>query len=881
MSLFELFPGARRRREAELDEELEGHLRMAEADRRARGERPEEAAAAARRELGNLALVKEHTRAAWGGLSLERLAQDVRYGLRMLRRSPGSSLLALGCLTLGIGGNAAVYGWIEGVLLRPYPGVARPETLVVVAGTVRGDAGYDAVSWPDFQDYARRSTLFDAFIAEKITGTTLAVGDRARRVMGSMVSANYFDAMGVRPQLGRGFAPGEDVGRNTHPVVVISHSLWQDRFHGDPAIVGKTQTLNGLVHTIIGVAPDGFYGTFVNYPFQFWVPLSMQETFDATGSKLEDRSARWIEGFARLKPGVSRAQAQEEISAIARTLEAEFPASNRGRGVRLIPIWRSPFNGAGLLLPTLGIALGVAVFVLLIACANVANLLLVKSFARRHEMTVRLAVGAGRGRLVRQLLTEGLVLTVLASAAGLALAHALRNALLLLYPPLGVPMRLTGTLDGRVLAASVGICLVATVLVGLVPALQAGRLDLSSALKSESGGVVAGSVTPRLRSALVLLQVALSFLLLVAAGLLLESMEHLRRASPGFAADRLLSTGIELTSAGYDRDRARIFQETLLERLKALPGVEGAAGSRIRPFSLRTYSETPVALEGYVPGPDEAPTVEYNEVSPGYLATMGIPLAAGREFTAFDDEKAVPVAVVDETMAARYWPGRDPIGGRFQVNGTWTTVVGVARRAKYRSLLETAQPFFYVPLRQHPAIAVNLNLRTTRSITATAADLLREIRSLDGNLAVGELVTMREQVDRSTAIQRIAVRLLAVFGFLALALAAVGLYGVMAHTVSQSTRELGLRMVLGARTGDLLRLVISRGFRLAAGGVLIGLAAALALTRLLGYLLYEVSPRDPLAFASAFLVMGMAALLACVLPARRAAKIDPARALRG
>ncbi|HKD18885.1 MAG TPA: ABC transporter permease, partial [Thermoanaerobaculia bacterium] len=438
VKLWWLLPGRRGRRDVELDEELEGHLRMAEADRVADGEPPAQAAASARRELGNLALVKEHTRESWGGLWLERLIQDVRYGLRMLRRSPGSSLLAVACLTLGIGGNAAVYSWIEGVLLRPYPGVAHEESLVVVAGTARGDSGYDAMSWPDFQDLARRATLFDAFIAEKITGTTLAVGDRAQRVMGSMVSANYFDAMGVHPVLGRGFAPGDDVGRNGHPVVVISHALWKDRFNGDPAIVGKTQMLNGIAHTVVGVAPDGFYGTFVNYPFQFWVPLSMQSTFDATGDKLEDRGDRWIEGFARLKPRVSRAQAQEQISAVARSLEAEFPATNRGRGVRLIPIWQSPFNGAGLLLPTLGIALGVAVFVLLIACANVANLLLVKSFARRHEMTVRLAIGAGRGRLVRQLLTEGLVLTLLASVGGLVLAHVLRNALLLLYPPKGV-----------------------------------------------------------------------------------------------------------------------------------------------------------------------------------------------------------------------------------------------------------------------------------------------------------------------------------------------------------------------------------------------------------------------------------------------------------
>ncbi|HEY6051636.1 MAG TPA: ABC transporter permease, partial [Thermoanaerobaculia bacterium] len=507
MKLWSLLPGRRAKRDEELDEELRTHLRMAEADRIARGEPPEAAAANARREFGNSVLVGELTREMWGGLWLERLGQDVRYGLRMLVRSPGFSFLAVLCLTVGIGGNIAVYSWIEGILLRPYPGVVDQESLVVVVGTARGIPGHDAVSWPDFLDLAKRCTLFEAFIAEKITGTTLAIGDRAERVTGSMVSANYFDALGVRPVLGRAFERGEDTGRNAHPVTVISHQLWTRRFGRDPAIVGKSQIFNGVPHTIVGVAPEGFYGTFVGYPFQFWVPASMQETFDNTGYKLENRGERWVEGFARLKPGVTRAQAQEEISAAARRLEEEFPETDRGRGIRLYPISQSPFNGAGFLMPTLRIAAGVAIFVLLIACANVGNLLLVKSFARRHEMTVRLALGAGRRRILRQLLTEGLILCVFAAMGGLALAYWLRDAVRLLYPPLGVPMRLTGTIDWRIAAVCLAVCAASTVLVGLVPALRAAKVDLTSALKFESGGVIAGSGSPRLRSGLVLLQV--------------------------------------------------------------------------------------------------------------------------------------------------------------------------------------------------------------------------------------------------------------------------------------------------------------------------------------------------------------------------------------
>src|SRR5713226_9056520 len=339
------------------------------------------------------------------------MLQDLRFGFRMLRRSPGFSILAILCLTLGIGANAAVFSWIEGILLRPYPLVVDQDRLFAVTGTDRGAPGHTDVSWPDWLDLQRNATLFDAFIAEKITGTTLSIGDRAERAPGSMVSANYFDAIGVHPVLGRGFARGEDVGRNAHPVTVISYQVWQDRFRGDPDIVGKTQMLNGLPHTIVGVAPQGFYGTFVGYAFQFWVPASMQTQFDAGVYKLEDRGARWIEGFVRLKPGVTLEQAQAEISAVAKRLETDYPETNRGRGVRLFPLWATPFNNAGALLPTLGIALVVVSAVLLIACANVGNLLLVRSFARQQEMTVRLAVGAGRSRLVRQLLTEGMILS--------------------------------------------------------------------------------------------------------------------------------------------------------------------------------------------------------------------------------------------------------------------------------------------------------------------------------------------------------------------------------------------------------------------------------------------------------------------------------------
>jgi len=869
-----------RHREKELDAELRSHLEMAVERNRGRGMGGEQARREALLAFGGLEQTKENYREQRGLPVIETTLQDLRFGLRMLRRSPGFSTLAILCLTLGIGANAAVFSWIEGVLLRPFPLVPHQERMLAVSGTSRWAAEDGGVSWPDFVDFRKGCTLIDAFIAEKIVGTTLSIGDRAERVSGSVVSANYFDALEVHPILGRGFEPAEDTGRNGHPVTVISYQMWRERFQGDPAIIGKTQMFNGTQHTIVGVAPKGFYGTFVGYAFQFWVPASMQETFETGGYKLEDRSARWIEGFVRLKPGVSREQAQVEISAVAKRLESDYPETNRGRGIKLFPLWQTPFNNAGALAPTLGIALAVVLFVLLIACANVGNLLLVRAFKRRHEMTVRLAVGAGRRRLLRQLLTEGLVLSAVAAAGGLVLAYWLRNALVLLIPWRGVPMYLGGELDGRVFALSAGVCLLSTLLFALVPAMQSGKIDLAAALKSESSGVVGGDGRAWIRSSLVVAQVSLSFLLLVGAGLVIQSLQRIRTASPGFSTVHLLNTAVNLFAAGYDTERARNFQDELMARVQTIPGVASASYARITPFSYRSYSTAPIAVDGYQAPPDEQPTADYDEVGPDYFATMGIPLISGREFTLRDDENAPPVAVVNEPMAAQFWRGADPVGSRVQVKGRWMQVVGVAKLAKYRNFLETPRPFFYVPLRQNFSTQVGLNIRTTQPPQTMAAALAREVHGLDQDLALYEVITMREQVDRSTSPQRIAVTLLLVFGGLALVLAAVGLYGVMSYAVSQSTRELGLRMALGARASDLLRLVMSRGLALTAGGVVLGTGAALALTRLLGYLLYKVSPRDPLAFASAFVVMMTAALLACFLPAWRATRTDPARALR-
>src|ERR1700724_773224 len=481
--LFGLF--RKSRRDAEMAEEMQTHIDLLTERNIAAGMLQHEARNAALRQFGGVEQVKEIAREQRVWRWADEFVQDIRFGARMLWRSPGFSILAILCLTLGIGTNAAALSWIEGILIRPYPLVAHQDRMFAFIGTTRGVEGHNGPSYPDFLDFEKNSTLFESFIVDRIMGTSLSVGDRAEWASGGIVSANYFDALGVRPILGRGFRPEEGTGRNAHPVTVISYMTWKNRYKGDPDIIGKTQYMNGVQHTIIGVAPERFHGTFIGYSFNFWVPTSMQETFDNTGYKLEDRGARWIEGYAFLKPGVTRQQAQAELSAIAKRLENDYPETDRGHEGGLLPLWKTPFNAAGGVSTTLGITAAVVFFVLLIACANVSNLLLARSLLRRDEMTMRLALGAGRRRLIKQLVTEGLLLSIVAAAGGIAVAYWCRNALVLAFPspaPGGV-IDYPGQIDWRVLVVSAGICVLATLIFAVVPAIHASHVDLSGALK--------------------------------------------------------------------------------------------------------------------------------------------------------------------------------------------------------------------------------------------------------------------------------------------------------------------------------------------------------------------------------------------------------------
>src|SRR5579872_1430851 len=865
----------------EVRDELREHIEQQTSENIAKGMSQEEARRSAVLDLGGLTQIEQQCRDARGGKVLDDLIQDLHYGVRQLLRNPGFSLLAILCLTLGIGANAAVFSWMEGILFRPYPAVANQDRLFALAGTARGETGATEISWPDFQDLRRACSLCEDVFVSKITGSTLNVGDHAEVARGSIVTANYFDAIGVHPILGRGFEPGEDVGSDSHPVVVISYQMWRDRYKGDPEIIGKMQRFNNVPHTIIGVAPKGFFGTFVGWAMQFWVPASMEKTFESGGYKLQDRDARWIEAFVKLKRGVTQSQAQQEISAISRRLEMNYPATNRGRSLGIWPLWQTPFNHARTMLPTLEVMAVVVAFVLLIACANVGNLLLVRSFSRRHEMSLRLAIGASRMRLVKQLLTEGLILSALGTTGGLLVAYWCRHALVLLLPTRsGIAMYLPGQMDARVMIMSAAVCLIVTLIVGAIPVFQARDLDLAGSLKANSSGVVGARRKSWMRSGLVVFQVSLSFVLVVGASLLIESLGKLRSTSPGFTTTSVVTTGVPLDAAGYDVARAKIFQDELIDRLSVLPGVQSVAFARVTPLGYATYSSTPIAMDGYQPSLDEQPSVDYNQVGPGYFATLGIPLFSGREFARTDDENAPLVAIVNRTMVKRYWTGEDAIGRRLRVKGRWARVVGVVADSKYESIRETPKPFFYVPLRQDFVSQPALNIRTTQPLPSIRAAVAREVRAMDPNLALYEMITLQEQVNRATSPQLVAVTLVSILGSLALLLAGVGLYGVMSYAVAQSTRELGLRMALGADSSNLLRLVISRGLQLTAGGILFGSLAALALSKLLGQLLYNVSPHDPMVFGLSLTVMAMIAICACLFPAWRASRTDPARVLR-
>ena len=808
------------------------------------------------------------------------MLNDITYGIRFLYRNPGFTAVTVLSLALGIGSNTVVFNWIQSLLLRPLPEAAQSDQLVVVVPTYPSGPG-GGTSYPDLQDLAAQKQVLAGVIASQNVILTLGVGGPAEWVFGQLVTANFFDVLGVRPLLGRTFLPSEELKPGGHPVIVISEGLWKRRFGGDPGIIGKTVDLNRHTYTIVGITPPGFRGTMTGLRFDIWVPLMMHEQLWPGSGPLQKRDQRWLHAMARIRSGVDLKQAQAVATTLARQLAQSYPDTNKNVGVSLLPLWNSPYGGQRIFGPLLSILMTVTVGVLLIVMANVANLLLARATGRQKEIAVRLALGARRGRLIRQLLTESILLSLLGGAGGMIFALWAASLLAKFTPPSNLPLVVTLSFDSMTLSFSLLLALATGVIFGMAPALQSVRVDLNETLKEGERGAGGGYKKHRMRSLLVVSEVALSLLLLIGAGLCLRSLRNARLIHPGFEPNNVLLSTLNLTARDYSEQEGRDFFRRLDGRLSALPGIQSVAMAAWVPLGFAGSRDTTIEVDGYVPGSGENMNFLCNMVTPRYFELMRIPLVKGRYFTDFDHAKAAGAAIVNETLARRYWPGQDPLGRGMKVlDNRKVTVIGVVKDGKYISLGERPQPFVYVPYEQFYQANMTVHVRTAGEPAAMATALRREIQAIDMGVTPWSTDVLTNHIEAAFLAPRIAATLLSILGLLALILAAMGVYGVMAYAVNSRTHEIGIRMALGARTTDVLGLMIRQGMQAALVGICIGLLAALGLMRAMSSQLYGVGARDPLIFSGMILVLTIVAFLACYVPARRAAKVNPIEALR-
>jgi macrolide transport system ATP-binding/permease protein len=896
------------RLDEELDAELRSYVELLTEEKVRRGMGAREARRASLIEVGGVEQVKERVREVRAGAAMTTFLRDVRYGARSLGKNPGFTIVAALTLALGIGANTAIFSFVNAVLLRPLP-VAAPERLVYVFGGNR-TSPYNVSSYPDYLDYRDRNHVFSDLIAYSSITLSLNDSEQADTVSGLIVTGNYFDALGVRAQVGRTFLPEEDTTPGGHPVAVISHALWQGRFASDPHVAGRQMLLNGQPFTIVGVAPAGFNGAETGQTNDIYVPMAMQAVVrppragysgEMNPDLLSKRGPRWLDMVGRLRDGVSVAQAQAELSTLAAQLAAAYTDTNQGQTVTVTPVSKGDPTQRGTLLSVAGLLLGVVGVVLLIACANVANLLLARAASRRKEISIRLALGASRGRLIRQLLTESVLLALAGGAGGLLLAFWLVGFMRAYSPPANFfPVAFDFSLDRSVLGFTLLLSVLTGLVFGIAPALQASKPDLVAALKDETalmpGAGGRGARRFTLRNLLVVAQVALSLVLLVSAGLFLRSLQRAQSIDPGFDAEHVLTMPLNINLLRYTKAQGQEFYRQVLERVASLPGVQSATLTRTPPLSgasrqstvtgagqeASERASTSESTGGGVEGVADNVTLT-SPVALNYFRTLGIPLLRGRDFNAQDSEGAPGVAIVNESFARRYFPNQEPIGQRVSLSGAkgpWLEVVGLARDSKYITLGEAPAPFIYQPLAQHHESGVVLLVRTSVAPSSLVPSVRREVQSVERNLPLTNARTMTELLGNSLFPARMGAILLGAFGLLALLLASVGLYGVMSYSVSRRTREIGIRMALGARGGDVLRLVLGESMMLVAVGMLLGLVAAFAATRLLSGFLYGVSPTDPAAFVGIVLLLALVALAASLVPARRAARVDPMVAFR-
>ena len=804
---------------------------------------------------------------------------DLRYGLRLLAKSPGFTAVVVLSLALGIGANTTVLCWLRNLVLHPLPGVTDQAQLVALVS----NQGGGNVSLPDLRDFGQLHAVFAGTEASMPTPACLTVEQQAEWIETQIVSANFFELLGVKPLFGRTFLPDEDQKPGGNPVLVISENLWRRRFGADPSILGRVVDLNRHRFTIVGVAPASFHGSTPPLTSEVWAPLSMIWEVRNQGTYfLTARSARGWHNLARLQRGVSIEQARAAVAALDAQLTLAYPKNNTDIHHRVVPLSRCPWGAQTVMGPALQMLLAVSLGVLLIVAANVANLLLARAATRQKEIAIRLAAGASQARLIRQFLTESLLLALLGGGMGVILAGwAVDSVSLFLPAELAARAQLSFSLDGATLGYAVLLTLGTGLAFGLVPAVQGSRSDLYAVLKEGGRSSAGGAAHHRLRGILVVAEVALALMLLIGAGLCVRGLQQARQIDIGFRSDHVLIAGLQIGMNGYDQDTGKVFYRQARQRLADLPGVEDAALASWFPLGLAGCKGSGAYVEGYERPIGEDTTYEFAIISPRYFATLRIPLIAGRDFTDADDARAPAVAIVNEPFARRFWPGQDAIGRRFRTGGVWRTIVGVAKAGKYNRLNEGPWCFFYLPYQQGvPDLDLNLCVRTAGDPSAFASTVRQTMHELDPGIELLQTLPLAEHSAMVLFPQRMASSLLVLLGVVALTLATMGVYAVMAYAVNQRMQEFGVRIALGATPRDVLRLVMGRGLALAAGGVAVGLVLALILTRLLTGFLYGVSPFDPMTFIGVPVVLVLVAVIACFLPAHRATRADPIVALR-
>ena len=806
------------------------------------------------------------------------LWQDIRYGWRQLLKHPAFTIVAILSMALGIGANTAIFSLVDTVLLRPLP-VREPSQLIAVDGQLRNGTDFTLQSYLNYKDYRDRNTVFSGLLAYRFVVASLSHHGVNERVWGFDVSGNYFDVLGVKPALGRGFLVEEDQTQGSHPVLVISYACWQKRFAGDPSIIGQKILLNTHPFTIVGVAPAGFVGTEVAYAPEFWVPLMMAKQIEPGSTWLDARMDDNLFAIGRLKPGITVEQAKAELDAVTAQMAKEHPKENAGRRVLLMP--------PGLFIPDIrnsifafsGLLAVVGALVLLLACVNLANLLLARATERRKEIGIRLAIGASRSRLVRQLLTESVLLSFLGGTVGLLLAFWTNHFVSSIRLPTDIALLFDLRIDWRVLLFTLALSLLTGLAFSLVPALQSSKPELVPALKDE--GSFSGFRRSTLRNSLVVAQIALSLVLLISAGLIVRSLQAAQRMRPGFDPQNAVALSIDFGLQGYDDTKGRAFYHRMMERAAAIPGVRSVAATDVLPLSL-DYSSNSIYIEGQpARSKSDLPLAIPYSASPGFFETMKMPLR-GRDFLPNEDKKDSRVAIVNQTFVRRFFPGQEAIGKRYNYTGPndpFWEIIGVVPDGKYNSLGEESKAAVYRPLRYFDS-QFTFIARTNGDPHAVLVALRRVVQEIDPTLPIYDAKTLTEHMNIPLFPAKMAAAILAAFGMLALLLAAVGIYGVMSYVVAGRTREIGLRMALGAQNADVLRLILRQGMLLAAVGSGIGLAIGFGGTRLLKTLLYGVSAADPLTFAAVTLLLTLVTFLACWLPAKRATRVDPMIALR-